>query len=104
MGNRFRLIVSQVNIIKPEHPLPKLPVARAVWIPEPNLKIAATAWITAGGAHHTALSPALTAEHLENFADMSGMEYLLIDADTKLAGFKNELRWNDVYYRMANGF
>jgi L-arabinose isomerase len=104
MGNRFRLIVNQVNIIKPEHPLPKLPVARAVWIPEPNLKIAATAWISGGGAHHTALSPALTPEHLENFADMAGMEFLLIDADTKLAGFKNELRWNDVYYHLANGF
>jgi L-arabinose isomerase len=104
MGSRFRLIVSQVNIIKPEHPLPKLPVARAVWIPEPSLKIAATAWISAGGAHHTALSPALIPEHLENFADMAGMEYLLIDADTKLADFKNELRWNDAYYHLASGF
>jgi L-arabinose isomerase len=104
VGNRFRLIVNQVNIIKPEHPLPKLPVARAVWIPEPSLKIAATAWISAGGAHHTALSPALTPDHLENFAEMSGMEYLLIDADTKLASFKNQLRWNDAYYHLANGF
>jgi L-arabinose isomerase len=104
VGNRFRLIVNQVNLIKPEHPLPKLPVARAVWIPEPSLKIAATAWISAGGAHHTALSPALTPEHLENFAEMSGMEYLLIDADSKLANFKNELRWNDAYYHLANGF
>jgi L-arabinose isomerase len=104
VGNRFRLIVNQVNIIKPEYPLPKLPVARAVWIPEPSLKIAATAWISAGGAHHTALSPALTPDHLENFAEMSGMEYLLIDADTKLASFKNQLRWNDAYYHLANGF
>jgi L-arabinose isomerase len=104
MGNRFRLIVNQVNITKPEHPLPKLPVARAVWEPEPNLKIAATAWISAGGSHHTALSPALTAEHLENFADMSDMEYLLIDRDTKLADFTKELRWNEVYWHLANGF
>jgi L-arabinose isomerase len=104
MGSRFRLIVNQVNVIKPEHPLPKLPVARAVWLPEPSLKIAATAWISAGGAHHTVLSPALTPEHLENFADISGMEFLQIDADTKLAAFRNELRWNDVYYHLANGF
>ena len=103
MGNRFRLIVSQVNLTKPEHPLPHLPVARAIWSPEPNLKVAATAWILAGGAHHTALSPALTSEHLENFADMAGMEYLLINRDTKLAEFTKELRWNDLYYRLENG-
>jgi len=104
MGSRFRLIVNQVNIIPPEHPLPKLPVARAMWVPEPNLKVAATAWIHAGGAHHTALSRALTPEHLENFADMAGIEYLLIDANTTVAGFVKELRWNDAYYHMANGF
>ena len=104
MGNRFRLIVNQVELIKPEHSLPKLPVARAVWAPEPNLKIAATAWISAGGSHHTALSPALTAEHLENFAAMADMEYLLIDQDTKLSAFANQLRWNDVHYHLASGF
>ncbi len=103
MGNRFRLIVNQVNVIQPEHPLPKLPVARAVWLPEPNLKIAATAWIHAGGAHHTALSYALTSEHWENFAEMAGIECLLIDAQTTLAGFVKELRWNDMYYHLANG-
>lgn len=104
MGNRFRLIVNQVNVIQPQHPLPKLPVARAVWIPEPNLKIAATAWIHAGGAHHTALSYALTPEHWDNFAEMAGMECLLIDANTTVASFVKELRWNDTYYHMANGF
>jgi L-arabinose isomerase len=104
MGNRFRLIVNEVTVIPPEHPLPKLPVARALWIPEPNLKVAATAWILAGGAHHTALSRALTSEHLEDFAEMARMEYLLIDGDTTVGGFKKELRWNDVYYRLANGF
>ena len=104
MGNRFRLIVNEVNVIEPQHPLPKLPVARAVWVPEPNLKVAATAWIHAGGAHHTALSCALTPEHLENFAEMAGMECLLIDANTTVAGFVKELRWNDMYYHMANGF
>ena len=99
LANRFRMIVNPVTLMPPEHPLPALPVARAVWVPEPNLKIAATAWILAGGSHHTALSPALTPEHLENFAAMAGMEYLLIDADTKLADFTRELRWNDLYYQ-----
>ncbi len=103
MGNRFRLIVNQVNVIRPEHPLPKLPVARAVWVPEPNLKVSATTWILAGGAHHTALSRALTSEHLENFAEMAGMEFLLIDRDTTVRDFKNELRWNDLYYHLAHG-
>jgi L-arabinose isomerase len=103
MGNRFRLIANQVNLIAPEHPLPKLPVARAVWVPEPNLKIAATAWMLAGGAHHTALSRSLTSEHLENFAEMAGMECLMIDRDTKASDFLKELRWNDAYYQLANG-
>jgi L-arabinose isomerase len=103
MGSRFRLIVNQVNVIEPEHPLPKLPVARAVWIPEPNLKVAATAWIQAGGAHHTALSRSLTAEHLENFAEIAGMECLVIDRNTQPSDFLKELRWNDAYYHLANG-
>jgi L-arabinose isomerase len=104
MGNRFRLIINQVNVIRPPHPLPKLPVARAVWVPEPDLKVAATAWIHAGGAHHTALSYALKLEHLENFAEMAGMECLLIDVNTTVAGFVKELRWNDMYYHLAHGF
>jgi L-arabinose isomerase len=103
MGNRFRLIVNQVNLRRPEHPLPKLPVARAVWVPEPNLKVSATTWILAGGAHHTALSRALTPEHLENFAEMAGMEFLLIDGSTKVRDFAKELRWNDLYYHLAHG-
>jgi L-arabinose isomerase len=98
LGNRFRLIVNQVNLVRPEHPLPKLPVARAIWIPEPNLKIAATAWILAGGAHHTALSRALSPQHLEDFAEMADIEYLLIDRDTTIENFKKELKWNRVYY------
>jgi L-arabinose isomerase len=103
MGNRFRLVVNQVKVIAPEHPLPKLPVARAVWIPEPNLKVAATSWISAGGAHHTSLSRALTSQHLEDFAEMAGMECLLIDRDTKIGSFLKELKWNDMYYHMADG-
>jgi L-arabinose isomerase len=103
MGNRFRLIVNEVNIVRPEHSLPKLPVARALWIPEPNLKVSATTWILAGGAHHTALSRALTAEHLEDFAEMAGMEFLLIGRDTTIREFKKEARWNDLYYHLAQG-
>jgi len=103
IGNRFRLVVNQVNLMRPEQPLPKLPVARAIWVPEPNLKIAATTWIYAGGAHHTALSHALTPEHLQDFADMAGLECLMIDGNTNVADFVKELRWNDMYYHLASG-
>lgn len=102
LGSRFRLIANQVNVVPPEHALPKLPVARAVWVPEPNLKIAATAWITAGGSHHTVLSRALTSEHLENFAEMTDLEFLLIDRTTKAADLNRQLRWNDMYYHWTS--
>jgi L-arabinose isomerase len=104
LGSRFRLIVNQVNLIPPEQELPRLPVARGVWIPEPNLKVAATAWILAGGSHHTALSRAIHAEHLASFADMAGIEFLLIDNSTTIAHFQSELRWNDAYHHLADGF
>ena len=103
MGNRFRLIVNRVNLVHPEQALPKLPVARAIWVPEPDLKVAATAWILAGGSHHTALSKALTVEHLQDFADIVGLECLLIDANTNISTFAKELRWNDLYYHLAKG-
>ncbi|MGH9582177.1 MAG: L-arabinose isomerase, partial [Bryobacteraceae bacterium] len=92
-----------VNVITPPRPLPKLPVARAIWLPEPDLKTAATAWIHAGGAHHTGFSLALNPRHLEDFADMAGIEFLLIDRNTTLATFKKELRWNEMYYHFARG-
>jgi L-arabinose isomerase len=98
LGDRFRLIVNQVNLVSPERPLPRLPVARAVWIPEPNLKVAAMTWILAGGSHHTALSCALNSQHLEDFAEMADLEYLLINRDTTIENFKKELRWNRAYY------
>ena len=79
-------------MIQPEQPLPKLPVARAVWVPRPSLKIAAAAWIYAGGAHHTGFSQALTVEHLEDFAEMAGVELVVIDADTKLRALRQQLR------------
>jgi L-arabinose isomerase len=98
MGNRFRLLVNEVTVVAPDQPLPKLPVARTMWIPKPNLTIAATAWIYAGGAHHTGFSQAVTTEMLEDFAGMAGMELLVIDDQTNVRTFKQELRWNEVVY------
>jgi L-arabinose isomerase len=103
LGNRFRMVVNTVDVVPPDAPLPRLPVARVVWVPKPNLKVAAAAWILAGGAHHTGFSMALTAEHLEDLAEMAGMEYVLIDDDTRLSQFKKELRWNEMYYHLARG-
>lgn len=98
MGNRFRIIVNTVNVVPPAEPLPKLPVARVLWIPQPNLKTGAAAWIYAGGAHHTGFSDQLTVQHLQDFADMANVECLVIDENTKLTEFKKELRWNDAVY------
>jgi len=103
LGNRFRMIVNEVEVVPPDAPLPKLRVARVVWIPKPNLKVAAAAWIYAGGAHHTGFSQAVTARHIEDYADMAGIEYVLINAQTDLTAFKKELRWNEVYYHLAQG-
>jgi L-arabinose isomerase len=96
MGNRFRILVNEVDAVEPDHDLPKLPVARALWVPRPGLKTAAAAWILAGGAHHTVYSQALDTRHIEIFCEMTGMELVVIDADTRLRDFKNMLRWNDV--------
>lgn len=100
IGSRFRLIVNEVEVTPTEAPLPKLPVARAFWLPHPDLKTAAAAWIYAGGAHHTSFSFDVTSEILEDYAEMGGNEYLLIDEHTSLSDFKKELRWNDLYYRL----
>jgi L-arabinose isomerase len=103
MGNRFRMIVNEVDVIPPDAPLPKLPVARVIWVPKPDLKVGAGAWILAGGAHHTGFSMAVNSEHMEDFADMAGMEYLLIGGDTNISQFKKEARWNEIYYMLAKG-
>ena len=104
LGNRFRLVVNEVQVVAPEKPLPKLPVARAVWIPKPNLPTAAAAWIYAGGAHHAGFSQAVTSEMLEDFAAIAGLEMLLINDDTNLRQFKQELNWNEVYYALRKGW
>jgi L-arabinose isomerase len=104
LGNRFRMIVNEVDVVQPEKPLEKLPVASAVWIPRPDLQVAATAWILAGGAHHTGFSQSITRQHLEDFAAIAGVEFLSIDKRTDLESFKKELRWNEMYYHLAGGF
>jgi L-arabinose isomerase len=103
LGNRFRMIVNEVEVFKcPD--MPNLPVASVLWKPLPDLKTGAAAWILAGGAHHTGFSMALNSEYLEDFAGMMGIEFVLIDADCELKQFKNELRWNEMYYHISQGF
>jgi len=99
MGNRFRMIVNTVEAVAPEQDLPKLPVARVLWKVHPDMKTGLAAWILAGGAHHTGYSQNLTSEYLEDFAEMAGIEFLVIDEDTKLRTFKNELRFNEVAFK-----
>lgn len=103
LGDRFRMLVNPCEVVSADAPLPNLPVARVVWVPQPNLKVAAAAWIHAGGAHHTGFSQCLTVAHLTDFAEMAGIESVVIDDGTDLRAFKNELRWNSVYYRLAAG-
>ena len=104
MGNRFRMIVNDVDVVDAEHEMPNLPVARALWVPQPDLKVGAAAWIYAGGAHHTGFSQALTWEHIADYSDMAGIEFVRIDNDTTIYDFKNELRWNEVYHAISKGF
>jgi L-arabinose isomerase len=99
MGNRFRLLVNEVQAVKPEHDLPKLPVARVLWKPYPDMYTGCAAWILAGGAHHTCYSQNLNAEHLQDFADIANIEVVHIGKNTTLNQFRNELRWNEMYYR-----
>jgi L-arabinose isomerase len=104
LGSRCRLVVNAVDVVPPDAALPKLPTARAVWVPKPSLKVAAAAWIHAGGAHHTAFTRALTPEHLDDYAEMAGVEVVLIDDSTTIRALKKELRWNEAYYHLARGF
>ena len=99
MGNRFRLLVNEVEAIKPPHDLPKLPVARVIWKPLPDFRTACTAWLLAGGAHHTCYSQNLTAEHLEDFAEIASIECVLINKQTNLSQLKKELKWSEMFYK-----
>jgi L-arabinose isomerase len=104
LGNRFRLLVNEVEVVPAPEPLPKLPVARAIWAPRPDLEVAAAAWIHAGGAHHTGFSQAVTTEILEDFAAIAGIEMAIIDAKTNVRDFQQLLRSNEVYYALSKGW
>ncbi len=101
MRDRFRLTANAVEVVPPDAPLPNLPVARAVWKPEPNLATAAAAWLSAGAAHHTVMSTAVGLDVFEDFANIAGTELLTINSTTTLREFQRELRWNAAYYRLA---
>ena len=100
LGDRFRLIINDVDCKKTEKEMPKLPVATAFWTPQPDLATGAEAWILAGGAHHTAFSYDITAEQMGDWAEAMGIEAVYIDKDTKIRQFKNELKWNSMYYKL----
>ena len=100
MGNRFRLLVNEVDVVLPDQDLPNLPVARVLWAPHPNLNIAAQSWIRAGGAHHTVFSKAITTEFMEDFAEIAGIELVIIDKNTSKREFNEKLKWNEVYYHL----
>lgn len=99
LGDRFRMVVNVVDLVPAPEAMPRLPTARSLWKPRPALDVAAAAWIHAGGAHHTALSPALGLEHLEDFADMAGLEFLVVDEATRLREFRRELGWSEAARR-----
>lgn len=103
LGERFRFVANAVDVVPPDAPLPNLPVAHAVWRPAPDLRTSTESWLMAGGPHHTVLSTALSSEHLEDLAEMTGTELVLIDADTTVRGLAKELRWNAAYHRLAQG-
>jgi L-arabinose isomerase len=103
LGERFRLVANDIEVVPPDAPLPKLPVARAVWLPAPCLATSTECWLSAGGPHHTALATALDIETLEDFALIAGVELARIDASTTTSGFARQLRWDQAYYRLAQG-
>ncbi|TDC01748.1 L-arabinose isomerase [Nonomuraea longispora] len=104
MGERFRLVANEIDVVAPPQPLPRLPVARAVWRPRPDLRTSTESWLTAGAPHHTVLSTAVGRDEMTDLADMLGVELVVIDAGTTTERFAKELRWNQAYYRLAQGF
>jgi L-arabinose isomerase len=103
LGDRFRLVANEIDVVPPDEPLPALPVACAVWEPHPDLPTSTESWLTAGGPHHTVLSTSVGSAELDAFAEMTRTELALIDADTTVRGFRQELRWNQAYFRLAAG-
>ncbi|HXL96362.1 MAG TPA: L-arabinose isomerase, partial [Streptosporangiaceae bacterium] len=103
MGDRFRLVANEIDVVAPLEPLPRLPVARAVWRPRPDWRTSVEAWLTAGGPHHTVLSAAVSTASLTDLATMLGVELLVIDAETTMRQFLGEIRANQAYYRLAQG-
>lgn len=103
MGTRFRMIVNEVDTVEPPQEMPKLPVAKALWEPRPNLEVAGAAWIHAGGAHHSVYTQGITLNHVSDFADMAGVELVVIGAETDIRSFKQELRNNSIYYHLNRG-
>jgi L-arabinose isomerase len=101
MGGRMRLIVAELDVVEPEHAMPKLPTARAVWVPRPDFKRGAQGWLEAGGGHHSAFCQAVTTEEWEDFGAMAGLEVIRLGADLDLRSLRNELRWNDVAYNLG---
>lgn len=99
MGNRFRMVVNEVDVVKPDGAFPNLPVARVMWDPKPNLEIGAGAWIHAGAAHHSGFSQSVTTEFIEDWCAIAGVEIVVIDADTRIRSFKKELAWNAAAYK-----
>ncbi|MCL2783377.1 MAG: L-arabinose isomerase, partial [Propionibacteriaceae bacterium] len=103
MRDRFRLTGNTVTLVAPDEPMPKLPVGRAVWVPDPDFYTSAACWLTAGGSHHTVMSTALTQAHWREFARMVGTEFALITCGTTRDSFEDRLRWNAAYFRLARG-
>jgi len=103
LGNRFRMVVNTLKTVAPPQSMPHLPVAHALWEPMPNLQVAAATWIHAGGAHHSAYSQQVSVDMLADYADILGMEMVVIDESTETRKFKQELKTNSLYYRLASG-
>ena len=102
LGDRFRLVANEVDVVSPEHELPRLPVARALWKPRPDFFTAAEAWLHAGAPHHSVLTSALGVEAISDWAEIAGIELVVIDGETRLRSLLNELRWNAAHYRMSD--
>jgi L-arabinose isomerase len=103
MGDRFRIVANEIEVVEPDEPLPRLPVACAVWKPKPDLRTATESWLAAGAPHHTVLSTAIGVDQLWDFAEMARTELVVIDEATTSRGFANELRWSQAYHRLAQG-